>query len=79
MQQGQGPDIHALIVIGQVNTGKHTFYEQALSRSGISYDSYNMVKRAQIHLTELHPQIRHTTVSSGRKIKAVQVSFLHLF
>ena len=46
MQKGQGPDVHTLIVIRQVNTGKHAFDEQALARPGISYDSYNVVKRA---------------------------------
>ena len=46
MKKGQGADVHALIIIGQINAGKHSFDEQALSCPGISYDSNNMVKRA---------------------------------
>ena len=77
-QNRQGANIHAVIVVGQLQTGEHTADEGALAGTCVANDANELVGRGQILLHQLHTQREHTLMSTGSEITAYAVAFLKI-
>ncbi len=58
MHEGQGPDINSFIVIGQFQSGKHTFNQNTLTRSTLPDHANQTIIGRKIHLSNLSALVR---------------------
>ena len=65
LQNGQGTDIDAVVVVGQLQTGEHTPDEGAFARAGFADNTDQLVGGVEIHLRQLLACGVHTVCAAG--------------
>jgi hypothetical protein len=76
IQEREGPDIDAVIVISEFYARKHPFDDHAFPRTGAAYDSDEVVKRRQVLLGDAPAEAGHAVITPGREKNAVEMVLL---
>ena len=69
--------VHSVIIVCQLEPGEHAFYQHALARACLADNADKLIKRAEIHLRNMHSKIIYPVASSGCEKDAVIVAVLH--
>ena len=78
LQKRQGPDVYTVVVVGQLQAGKHAPDQGALAGAGLADDADELVKGGEIELHQLHAQGVHTGVTPGGEVGADNMAFLQV-
>ena len=70
IQNRQGTDIHAVIIVGQFQAGEHTPNQRAFAGTGFTDHTDELVAGGEILLGQLHTQLVHTPMTSGGIVAA---------
>ena len=65
LQNGQGADIHAVVVVSQLQTREHTPDQCAFAGAGFTDHADKLIVGGEIQLRDLLPQCVHTMGATG--------------
>ena len=70
LQNGQGTDIHAVVIVGQLQTGEHTPDQCAFAGACLADHADELVVGGEIQLGDLLSQGVHTVRATGSVVAA---------
>ena len=77
VEQGQGANVYAVVVVGKLKAGEQTLDEGAFAGACFAYVADYSVEGAEVELRNLYAEVVNAVAPPGTEKFAVNMVFLH--